>query len=233
MRGTSPGHSAQLEQIRQVVASSLFVEAGVYRPRPDGSLQFDGSRPGPDWHAHGYFWRLQWMLRRARVVRRRVFKRRWLLVGTTTTCHSRPPEEHPRLAFCTLIIVVRLWAWLDGGRGLQHCLPVLADMDQAGSTRSAQRWLCRALPCADMFAQAARRAVIERSEPRPVEHLFPAGLSPPDGLARRRWRAPLAVGQLWTGLATIVQGAVALPLPATLLLAEARGRWTDQDSFPA
>ena len=25
-----------------------------YRERPDGALQFDGTRPGPDWHAHGY-----------------------------------------------------------------------------------------------------------------------------------------------------------------------------------
>jgi hypothetical protein len=53
-------------QLRDVVASSLFVAGSVYTRRPDGDLCFNGERPGPRWHGHGYFPRRLWMLEEGR-----------------------------------------------------------------------------------------------------------------------------------------------------------------------
>jgi hypothetical protein len=45
----------QLERLRQVMTSSLFVVGGVYHRRPGGELQYDGTRSSAERHAHGYF----------------------------------------------------------------------------------------------------------------------------------------------------------------------------------
>jgi hypothetical protein len=204
---------------------SLCRVSGLYRRRPDGDLQYDGERPGSGWHAHGYFPRWLWLLLDGAAERVRVWKRRWLLAGTTRTCHSRPPDDPPRMRSCTLVVALVLWSWLAGEAGLHGCTPVLPDLGERPCSRTAQRWLARARPNALQIQQAVRSAVIERSEPRPVERLFPRGLPPPPGLLRRRWQDPPLVASLWRALALALHGASALLLPVTLLLAEARGRW--------
>ena len=100
-----------------------------------------------------------------------------------------------------------------------------------GSRRTIQRWLRRALVLAPQTLQGIRRAVIERCEPRPVEQLFPRGVSPPERLRRRYWRAPASVSTLWQALAFFVGGVVALEISPPVLLAEARGRQMDADQF--
>ena len=62
----------------------------------------------------------------------------------------------------------------DGPRGLQRYEEVAAGLDRVVSPRTAQRWLGRAVTQALVIQQAIRAAVIERSEPRPVEHRFPS-----------------------------------------------------------
>ena len=53
-----------------------FVTSGFLR-RPDGSLQYDGERPGFGWHAHGYFARQLWVMRADELAIVTLFKRRW------------------------------------------------------------------------------------------------------------------------------------------------------------
>lgn len=218
MPGTFPE-----DRLREVVGSSLFVASGLYVRGPGGDLGYEGVRPGADWHSHGHFARRRWMLDRGRLVRRRLWKARWLDPASGTTCHSRPPDEAGAVWSCTLIIALKLWAWLDGG-GLLTSRDVVEDLEGHPSTRTVQRWLGRALGHSLELLHYVRIAVIERCEPRPVEHLFPSGLSPPVGLGRRRWRRPTETGHLWLALAWLFGGAVALSLPASVLLAEARGR---------
>jgi hypothetical protein len=211
-------------QLREAVRGSLFAVSGLYRVRGDGDLQYDGARPDEGWNAHGYFSRLLWMLVEGRLVQRRLWKRRWLSPDGGRTCHSRPPEDVPSLRSCALIVVLKLWALLDGTTGLHTSPEVLPALEGHVSPRTTSRWLRRALARALELQQAMRRAVIERCEPRPIERLFPAGLSPPQGLLCRRWRDPSAVATLWRALAILLAGAIELSVPSALLLAEARGR---------
>lgn len=210
-------------RLREVVASSLFIASGQYLRGPDGDLSYEGIRPGSSWHGHGRFARRRWMLDRGRLVRRRLWKARWRDPATGKTCHSRPPDEAGAVWSCTLIIALKLWAWLDGG-GLLTSRDVVEDLEGHPSTRTVQRWLARSLDHSLEILHFIRMAVIERCEPRPVEHLFPSGLSPPAGLCRRRWRRPMETGHLWRACAWLFGGAIALALPASVLLAEARGR---------
>lgn len=211
-------------QLREAVQGSLLAVSGLYRVRSNGDLQYDGVRPDDGWDAHGYFSRQLWMLVEGRPIRRRLWKRRWLSLDEGRTCHSRPPEDIPSLRSCTVIVVLKLWALLDSAAGLHTSPEVLPALEGHVSPRTTSRWIRRALPRALELQQAVRRAVIERCEPRPIERLFPAGLSPPRGLQCRRWRDPSAVATLWRAFAVLLAGAIELSVPAALLLAEARGR---------
>lgn len=232
MRGTDDPAVPPGAGLRPAELDSLYSVAGVYSRRVGGDLQYSGERPGPDWHVHGYFPKGLWMLREGRLVFRSVWKRRWQRIGTKTTCHSRPPDDLPFVQFCTLIVVLKLWSWLSSGVGLHHKYQS-PDPLPAGSKRTVQRWLRRSLPRSEDIQQAIRLAVIERSEPRPVERLFPRGLSPPAELVRRPWKDPDAVVTLWRALAFTIYGEELLHTPVAVLLAEARGRWSGHDlPFP-
>ncbi len=213
-----------VEMLRAWVSNSAFRVTMVYSRRSNGDLQFDGVRPEGGWHAHGYFAVLLWMVEQGQPRRMRVWKRRWLLVAEGRTVHSRPPDQLPYIRSCTLVIVLLLWSWLDSDRGVQTHRQVIPALEGLVSPRTAQRWLRRGLPHAMTIQQRIREAVIERSEPRPVEHLFPCGLSPPEGLRRRRWRDPAEVWKLWRGLALLMIATTGLNTPVAVLLAEARGR---------
>lgn len=181
---------------------------------------FRGVRPGPEWEGHGTFSRMLFTLEDGVLVRRTVYKQRWRRRGTTTTCHSRPPDDLASVWFCSLIVATSLWGWIGGDVGLHRHEPVLEALAERPSPRTVQRWLARALPHADETATALRRAVIERSEPRPMEHFVGGGRSPP----QRRWGDPGAVSTLHSGLSLLYEGSAALDVHVTLLLAEARGR---------
>ena len=113
--------------------------------------------------------------------------------GTNETCHSRPPDDIGSVWFCSLIVAVSLWGWLSSGDGVHVHEPVLEALAERPSARTVQRWLERALPHADETALALRRAVLERSEPRPMASHVGGGLSPP-----KRWvDAWRSVGLWW------------------------------------
>ena len=217
-----------LEQLREIASSSLFEVGQVYTRRSNGDLQYTGTRPGAGWQGHGYFSRRMWCIVAGELVRVRIWKHRWKH-PTQGTCHSRPPDEMGRLSVCTLVYVLTIFGWLSAPCGLQNHEPIWFDLKCTPSHRTLQRWLQRALPTALETQQAYRLAVIERCEPRPVESLFPGGLSPP-GWPWRPWRDPPLVGVLWRAYALVLGAAVTLRLPAALLLAEAHGREADAKS---
>lgn len=209
-----------LNKLREAASNSLFVVGQVYTLRSNGDLQFTGTRPGLGWQGHGYFSRRMWVLQAGELKRVRIWKHRWLDAAGGTR-HSRPPDEMGRLSVCVLVYVVALFGWLSAPCGLENHEPIVFDLKAIPSRRTMQRWLRRALLKALETQQAYRLAVIERCEPRPVESLFPGGLSPPEW-SRRRWRDPPRVAILWRAYALVLGAAVTLRLPAALLLAEAR-----------
>lgn len=221
-----------VERLQELVRNSLLLSSQVYRRRRGGDLQFDGARPGADWIAHGYFRRRLWMLEGGWRIQRCIWKRRWLRRGAGETCHSRPPEDAPQVWSSTLILVLKLWERLDSPRRRVGHQPLVPDLHEHVTDRTVQRWLRRAQVRALEVQQAIRFAVMERCEPRPVEKLFPSGLSPPERLLRRRWRDPTEVGELWRALAILFGGAVELGISCSLLLAEARGRSGSERTFP-
>lgn len=212
------------EVLRAVVGTSLIGVPGIYRRREDGSVEYRGSRRSAEWEGHGYFSVSLWMLINGRPERTLVWKHRWRLKGTHTTYHSRPPEDLS-VGSCSLLVVLSLWSWLGSGKGLSNRRAVLPELEGFDSDRTVQRWFHRALRRALDVQQAIRDAVIHKCEPRPVETLFPGGLSPPEELLRRRWKDPPTVSTLWRALAILFYSATELDTPVTILLAEARRRW--------
>jgi hypothetical protein len=212
------------EQIAEASRNSLALIGDGYVVGEDGVLEYRGERPGRGWHVHGWFERWLWVLVAGVPERRRLRKRRWLSVDTGGTCHSRPPDDWGPGYFCWLIVVLKLWPWLNGDAGLHNVAEVSHALDNHACSRTVQRWLRRLCGRALEIQQAIRNALIERCEPRPVEHLFPKGLSPPESLSQRRWREPESVATLHRALTMLFVGAVELSIPTTVLLAEARGR---------
>ena len=208
--------------IEEVLGCGLTTAASSYERECDGRLVYRGERPGPEWVGHGVFARWLWTLSDSRMCRIMVHKQRWRRRGTHETRHSRPPDDLGLVAFCSLVVTGVLWGWLASGRGAHGHQAVLPALSERPSRRTAQRWLRRALAHADETALALRRAVIERSEPRPMESHIGGGLSPPAD--RRRWADPIATSKLHSGLCLLLQAAVAFAVPVSVLLAEARGR---------
>ncbi len=220
------------EELAELISGGLLV-TGAYVERPGGDLQYDGERPGPEWHAHGYMRRF--LVARCDGGRKVVWKRRWLRTDDgpgARTCHSRPPDDLASVWFCATAVILKIWAWLDGGAGVCRYEEPSCIRQLGGSRRTVQRWLRRALPLATHTLQAVRRAVMERCEPRPMEQLFPRGVPPPEKLWRRPWREPASVSTLWQALAILMGGAVALNVSPPVLLAEARGRQATPIQLP-
>jgi hypothetical protein len=225
MAGTA-GEACLSDQDRRWCRDSLFVAAGVYQRRPDGQWQYEGERPGASWHGHGYFSRQLTVLQDGKPIQIRVLKHRWRLDGSNTTCHSRPPDDLHLVRYCTLVIVLRLWAYVGAAAGFHHRTEVHPDLLDCGSDRTVQRWLRRALEQAKETQQAIRLTVIEKSEPRPMERLFRGGLSPPDSLACRHRQNHPTIETLWRALAMLLVTARELGADVSILLAEARRRFS-------
>ena len=216
--------------VRRLVGSGLAAVSDVYEHRSD--VVFRGERPGADWHFHGYFKRWLWTVVDGERVRHRLLKGRWRHKRRSQwTRHSRPPDDVAQIHFCTVVVVLCLWAWLVSVQGVEKYDDVFASLSERPSRRTVQRWAHRALPLSTTTQQLLRFAVIERGEPRPMKRLFPSGLAPPVGLDRRRWRDRSLVSGLCSGLAVVVDAAISFEVPLALLLAEARGRWTPGEPF--
>lgn len=197
---------------------------GRYGAGADGAWTYEAERPGPGWDRH------DWKPRRLVILTDRgvqvptVLRRRWRLRGTTKTRLDRSPDEAGRRHVVLLVVLLKVWAWLSSGRGVHAYDEVVPALEAHGSRRTVQRWLQALLPDAVALQQALRTAVIERFEPQPLERLFPGGLSPPDGIRRRRWKDPEKMYALASGLVFLVRGAEVGASAATVLLAEARRR---------
>jgi len=207
-------------EIRATVGGGLI---GTYSLSGE-AVRFEGPRPGPGWHRNDWRPRKLLVLRPTGPERLLVYRRRWRLAGTTRTHQDRCPDEVGALHVVAVVLCLKLWSWLSGTRGLHHYDEVVPALRKYGCERTVQRWLARMLPHALAFEHAVIEAVIERSEPRPVEQLFPGGLSPPDTLLRRQWLDPARTSTLWQGLAWLLGGAIKLGMSTTALLAEVRRR---------
>ena len=203
-----------------VARHGLAAVTGLYPEEADGRLVFRGERPGPEWVGHGTFARMLWTLFDGSWRRITVHKQRWRHRQTGETCHSRPPDDLASVWFCSLVVATVLWGWLSSEKGLHTHEPILPALSERPSTRTVQRWVARARKHADETATALRRAVRERSEPRPREYSVRGGLSPPGG----RGDAPGAGTSLHQGLFHLFEGAHSLDVHVAILLAEARGR---------
>lgn len=121
-----------------------------------------------------------------------------------------------------LVVLLKLCGWLLSEDGLLGYAERATGLEKVGSKRSLLRWFHRLLPDAARVQGALRTAAVERSEPQPIERLFPGGLSPPAAIRRRRWKEPEATYRFALGLAFLAEGADALLTSATVLLAEAQ-----------
>jgi hypothetical protein len=218
----------------EVILNSLFVSSPLFIRLKSGGGRYNGVRPGPEWHAHGWFSKSIVVLVSGVVTTIELLKRRWRLKGSNTTCHSRPPDDPTRVKFCTLIIVLRLWAWMISVGGFFHRVEVLPGLGQAGSDRTVQRWIARALANSQGVQQAIRQMLLTiKNEPRPEDDVFRRGRSPPEGLVRRCSRSIDSVSTLWRAFDMLFVSAKDLSTDVSFLLAEARGRWfTKSDIFP-
>ena len=218
----------------RALLNSFLVVIGLVVQDGDQLLRYDGQRPGPGWDAHGWFGKRLIVLKDGKLLEIVLLKRRWRLRGTNTTCHSRPPDDPVRVSFCVLIIVLRIWACLLGP--FLHRTELLPSLSQgAGSDRTVQRWLARALRNGLRVQQAIRQAILAASklEPRPEEDILRGGRDPPVGLIARFRRSTDAASTLWRALELLFVGAKQLSSDVALLLAEARRRWfTQADIFP-
>lgn len=219
-------------EIQRIVGCGLATVSSIYESRADGVLVFRGERPGDEWEGHGFFKRWLWTLVDGKRVRRPLLKARWRHKRRSQrTCHSRPPDDVAQIHFCTVVVVLCLWAWLVSGSGAEVYEDVFPSLSERPSRRTRQRWMKRALAHATSTQQFLRLVVIERGEPRPMKRLFPSGLAPPGDEDRRRWRDRALVEALRAGLEIVVNGAVSFDVPLALLLAEARRRWTPGERF--
>jgi hypothetical protein len=128
-------------QVAGASANSLaLLSGGGYIVRGDDTLEYQGERPGEQWHVHGWCERWLWILVAGSLRRVRLRKRRWLDPHTSTTCYSRPPDELGALYFCSLIVALKLWPWLSGGAGLHNTVDI-SDGSDAFDQRPSERIL--------------------------------------------------------------------------------------------
>jgi hypothetical protein len=225
----------------EAIHNSYLVTIGLLVADGHGVVRYNGQRPGPEWHAHGSFDKFITVLKEGEPTQIVLRKQRWKLGGTNTTCHSRPPDDPVGVRFCTMIIVLRLWACLIGSLGFHNRTELLDGLGhgqrgaRAGSDRTVQRWLARAQRNALPVQQAIRQAVLgmRKVEPRPEEDLFRRGRSPPVAMLARYRNYPESTSTLWRALDMLFVAAKQLPSDVALLLAEARRRWlAPDDIFP-
>ena len=96
-------------------------------------------------------------------------RRRWRLFGTTTTRQDRSPDEAGGIRSTLLVVLLKLASWLLSGEGLHVYDEAPPILDPLGCRPTVQHWQQRIFPDAARVQGALRTAVVERSEPQPVE----------------------------------------------------------------
>ena len=74
-------------------------------------------------HAHGRYKRRLKTMKKWVLTRVLVWKHRWLCLCCGRTMSTGPPDVLPYLPFCTLVIVILLWSYLEGQKGIRNCIP--------------------------------------------------------------------------------------------------------------
>ena len=210
--------------------NSLFALGGIYRPHKNGTYIYVGERPGAEWWGHGYFPKWLTVLVRGQARKICVYKHRWIHKRTRETTHVRPPDDPCLVRFCTLIVMLRVWASVNSELGFHNRGEAYEGMETGcGSDRTVQRWTSRMMSKGMEIQQAVRLMLIEESEPRPMERLFEGGLSPPDAAMKRRWTSPQNHLRLYHGFAMLLVASRKLAKHASCLLAGARRRWPKKE----
>ena len=206
--------------------NSLFAIGGVYRAHKNGAYIYVGERPGVEWYGHGYFPKRLTVLDKGQAVKVCIYKHRWIHKSTRETTHSRPPDDPILVRFCTLIVMLRVWASVSSECGFHNRCEAYEGMETGcGADRTVQRWTSRMMSNGLEMQQAVRLMLIEESEPRPMERLFEGGLSPPDAVMKRRRLSPQNHLRLYHGIAMLLVASRELAKHASCLLAGARRRW--------
>mgnify|MGYP001816890849 FL=1 len=171
-------------------------------------------------HAHGRYKRWLKTMKNWVLTRVRVWKQRWLCLCCGRTMNTGPPDVLPYVPLCTLVIIIVLWSYLDGKRGLRNCIP--GQLSNDITARSVARYLKRAKRACMKTQQAIREVLMEIKEPRPWEEGFFSGLSPPQSLLERHRLDPSQATILWRALAMLLRGSETLSASPCLLMARAR-----------
>ena len=150
-------------------------ESDVYRGEAPEACPRCGSRRGR-YHSHGGFLRWLRTFVDGRIDRIRLRKPRYLCLTCHQTFSLDPPEVLPYKRYSSFLIVLCLWSYLVSMAGMHHCLPGAVSEDI--SARTVARHLSLAKALAVETQQAIREVLIRKTEPRPVEDLFPGGLDP-------------------------------------------------------
>ena len=193
----------------------------VYHSSPPGRCPVCSSESGR-YHAHGSFlWRFTTVVGRA--IRKVLLQKpRYLCLSCGHTFSLHPPQGIEYKPVCNLVVVLLLWEYLAGGAGFHNCIP--GEMAEVSSVRTLARYLEAAKAVALQTQQFIREVLIEKTEPRPVEDLFPGGLDPPESLMRKQRNDPARAATLWRALSMLYHGAKASKLDPSALLAWARKR---------
>ncbi|MDY6953707.1 MAG: hypothetical protein SWE60_19540 [Thermodesulfobacteriota bacterium] len=142
--------------------------------------------------------------------------------------NTGPLDVLPYHPFCTLVIIILLWSYLDGQSGIRHCIP--GELADDVTARTLARYLKRAKTVCLETQQAIREVLIETKEPRPWEESFFRGLSPPQTLIERHRRDPSQTGILWRALAMLLRGSETPSASPCLLMTRAREKSDERKS---
>ena len=204
-----------------IFTSDLFFRhQGAYSCVPKRPMICDKcSSDSGSFHAHGRYKRWLKTMKDWVLTRVLVWKHRWLCLCCGRTMNTGPPDVLPYVPLCTLVMLIVLWSYLDGGRGLRNCIP--GQLSNDTTARSVARYLKRAKKACMKTQQSIREVLMEIKEPRPGEECFFSGLSPPRSLLDRH-RDPSQVTILWRALAMLLLGSETLSASPCLLMARAR-----------
>lgn len=211
--------------------NSLFVLCGIYTPLKGGRFIYYGERPGENWYGHGYFPKTLTILRKGRPEEIELYKHRWKDRETGVTVHSSPPDDPAYVRCCSLIVVLRIWSFINSDKGIHNREEVFPSLwkSSGSSSRTVQRWTKRAIENSMEIQQAIRHVLIDESEPRPVEGLFDGGLSPPDGVSNRRWKSSIKLSELYRAYTMLFVASREHAQHASYLLAGAQRRMPKQE----